>query len=191
MLSLDKVKEIVFEKYKGTPHQGRYRHILGVVSMSVLLAERYNVDIFKAQIAAFMHDYCKYESNEELEQIILKEDIEECRRFPVLYHSYASAVMYLRLGGEDMDIYNAIRNHVFGRLAMSKLEEIILISDYTEENRTYANCKLCRELVLNGKFYLAIYKSTEFTIEFVKKQGLTPHPLQLEVLNYYKGLIEE
>ena len=46
-----------------------------------------------------------------------------------------------------MDIYNAIRNHVFGRIGMSKLEEIILISDYTEENRKYDEYRSQRRMM--------------------------------------------
>ena len=91
---------------------------------------------------------------------------------------------------DDKDIYNAIRNHVFGRVGMSKLEEIIVISDYTEENRTYDDCIKVREIVLNENIEKAIYESTRFVVEYISRKGKTPHPMQLEVLNYYKGLIK-
>ena len=44
-----------------------------------------------------------------------------------------------------MEIYNAIKYHVFGRPKMSLLEAIIMIADYTEENREYDTCIECRK----------------------------------------------
>lgn len=190
MLSLGKVKKLVKEKYKQTNNYNRYIHIAGVVSMAKKLASKYKVDKKKAAIAAYMHDYYKYESLEEFKELVKKEDLIECAKYPCLYHAYASAEAYLKLVGNDEDIYNAIRNHVVGRTNMSKLEEIIYISDYTEKNRTYKSCIECRKLIKKGLFYKAIYESTLFTIEHLKNNNLNPHPMQLEVLKNYKGKCE-
>ncbi len=189
MHSLAYVKKLVQKKLEGHPE--RWIHTQGVAKMAVFLAKSFKIDPIKAQIAAYMHDYSKYDSIEEQNEVLIERDQEECQKYPVLYHSYASAEFYLKLVDSDKDVYNAIRNHVFGRLGMSKLEEIILISDYTEENRTYDNCIYCRNLLLSGKFNEAIYESTRFTIEYVKKRGMEPHPLQLQVLKYYKELCEK
>lgn len=191
MQSLEKVKSLVFEKYKDSNQLKRYYHIEGVVKMARTLANFYGVDETKACIAAYMHDYHKYESDAELELLIDPKDIEECRECPVLYHSYASAESYKRLVGDDEDIYNAIKNHVFGRLNMTKLEEIILISDYTEEGRTYPSCCECRKLLSEGKFNKAIFESTLYTINLLYQKGLKPHPRQIEVLKYYEEIKED
>lgn len=189
MLSLDKAYELVNNKYVNS-NPKRLNHILGVAKMAKKLAKIYDVDEEKAEIAGLMHDYIKYESNEEMIKLIDEVDLYDCSICEVLLHSYASANMYKRLGGNDLDIYNAIRNHVFGRLNMSKLEEIILIADYTEETREYKDCITCREILFEKGIYEAIYYSTEKTIKFVLDRGLTPHPTQIDVLNYYKGLIK-
>lgn len=189
MRSLAYVKSLVKKKLED--HPDRFQHILGVAKMAKYLAQAYGVDVKKAEIAAYMHDFSKYDSEEEQQKLLNTTDLKECEMYPVLYHSYASAEYYLKLIGADKDIYNAIRNHVFGRLGMSKLEEIILISDYTEENRKYENCIKCREILLNGDLNKAIYESTKYTIEFIQSKGITPHPLQLEVLNYYKELCNQ
>lgn len=187
MQSLDQIRKRVQDKYEKNGHLDRFTHILGVEKMALYLAGKYHVDPVKAQIAALMHDYYKYEPEEELMRLIDPADAEECRKFPVLLHSYASAEAYLEMIGHDEDIYQAIRNHVFGRLQMSKLEEIILIADYTEEGRTYPSCIECRKILLEGKLYQAIYRSTLFTIEFLEKKHLIPHPLQYAVLEYYRN----
>lgn len=191
MLLLGRIKRLVKKKYQDLQQMNRFQHTLGVVKMSVALAKKYGVSVKKAKIAAYLHDYCKYDSDEVTFALIQKKDYKECEEYPVLKHSYAAAEFYRSKIGTDEEIYQAIRNHVFGRLGMSKLEEILLISDYTEENRTYPSCIRCREILNSGKLNLAIYESTKFTIDFVKKQGFKPHPLQVEVLKYYEGLCEK
>lgn len=188
MQSLDSLKELIKDKHQND--ERRYIHSLGVAKMAKYLALQFNVDPDKAVIAGLLHDFCKNDSIEYVETLLSEEDKIECRQYPVLYHSYGSAEYYLKYIGNDMDIYNAIRNHVFGRIGMSKLEEIILISDYTEENRTYDDCKKVREIVLNGNLNKAIYESTNFVVEYISQKGKTPHPVQLGVLKYYKGLCD-
>lgn len=191
MLYLAKLKKKVKQKFMSAGHEERYVHTLGVVKMAKTLAKWYQVPKPKAIIAALFHDFCKYDSDEEITELLCEKDQAECEAYPVLKHSYASAEYYKKYIGKDQDIYQAIRNHVFGRIDMSRLEEIILISDYTGENRTYENCKVCREILQSKKFYKAIYFSTKKTIEFLEKQQLKPHPTQLEVLKYYEGLCEK
>lgn len=186
MQSLDSLKELI--RIKHQDDENRFIHSLGVAKMAEHLAKEFNVDPNKAIIAGLLHDYCKNDSKEYIESLLSEEDKLECKEFPVLYHSYGSAEYYLKYIGNDMDIYNAIRNHVFGRIGMSKLEEIILISDYTEENRTYDDCIKVRKIVLEGKLNKAIYESTRFVVEYISQKGKTPHPVQLGVLKYYEGL---
>ncbi len=191
MLSVVEIEQLVRKKYEQNGRLDRLNHIWGVVKMALFLAERYQVDPIKTQIAAYLHDYYKYESVEEMEQVIRKEDLEECRRYPFLAHAYASAESYKSLGGKDEEIYQAIRNHVFGRPGMSRLEEIILIADFTEEGRIYPACIQTRKTLLDGYLNEAIWESTAFTIDFVSKKGLAVHPIQVAVLNYYEPLREK
>lgn len=188
MLFLGKIKKMVKKQFEKSGHFDRYAHTLGVVKMAKALAKEYHVCPRKAMLAAYLHDYCKYTKEEEISKLLNDKDQEECQNYPVLYHSYGSAEFYKKEIGKEEEIYQAIRNHVFGRVGMSRLEEIILISDYTEENRTYPSCIHCREILLSGNLNQAIYESTASTIDFLKKKNLTPHPLQLEVLKYYEGL---
>lgn len=191
MLSLGKIKKLVKSKYHTLDQMERFTHTLGVVKMASYLAKQYGVSVKKAKLAAYLHDYCKYDTDETVFAYIQPKDREECEIYPVLKHSYGVAEFYKAEIGEDEDVYQSIRNHVFGRIGMSKLEEILLISDYTEENRKYPNCIRCREILLSGKLNLAIYESTKCTIEYIKEQGLVPHPLQIQVLKHYERLCEK
>lgn len=185
----DKVRLLLKEKYPN-PLDKRYIHILGVEKMAIKLAKMYGEDIEKASIAALMHDYSKYDSIDDAYGKLNDEDINECKEYPFLLHAYLSAYYYKELIGDDLDIFNAIRYHVFGRTNMSLLEKIIVISDYTEENRKYSNCILCRELLFEKGIDYAIYFSTEKTIEYNMGLGKKPHPVQLEILKEYKEKIK-
>lgn len=184
MESLEQTKSFLFKHYENG-NQHRLRHILGVAEMAKYLAAKYNYDPIKAQIAAYMHDYAKYDSIEEIKKYLSLNEIEECEKYPFLYHAYGSAYIYKEYIGNDEDIFNAIYNHVFGRCNMSLLEQIIMISDYTEINREYPDCIKCRDILINEGIDKAILYSLENTINHVKKKNEAPHPIQLEVYREY------
>ncbi len=177
-------KKLVSEKLKD--HNHRLTHVLGVCEMAEELAKRYNVDIEKARVAALMHDYSKYDDPNEYSYMLNEEEKKECEKYPFLYHAYLSAYNYKKLFPYDEDIFNAIHNHVFGRRNMSKLEEIIMISDFTEKNRTYDDCIRCRNILLSGDMNKAIYESLLATINHCKEKGDIPHPEQIKILEEYK-----
>ena len=81
MQSLDKVRELVLSKYKDQ-HQNRLNHILGVVEMASYLSYIYNINKDKAMIAAYMHDYCKYDDINEIKKLLSNEEISECEKYP-------------------------------------------------------------------------------------------------------------
>ena len=185
----DQAKKLVSEKLKN--HNHRLIHTFGVCEMAEELAKRYNVDVEKAKIAALMHDYSKYDDPLEFSYLLTNEEKEECEKYPFLYHAYLSAYNYKRLFPYDEDIFNAIHNHVFGRLNMSKLEEIIMISDFTEKNREYPDCIRCRKILLDGDMNKAIYESLLATKKHCIEEGKTTHPIQEELLKEYERKINQ
>ena len=193
MLLSNKALELITSKYEDN-HKDRLVHTLGVAEMAEYLAKRYGVDKEKALIAAYLHDYCKYDDTKNAKSILKEEEIQDCEIFPFLYHAYLSAEAYKELFKDnfDEDIYNAIKYHVFGRPNMSLLESIIMIADYTEKNRKYPSCVACRKILVDDDdLNMAIYKSLEWTLEFAMKEGHTPHPAQVLVMEEYKRKVEE
>ena len=189
---INEVREKVKDKYLNQfpDKMDRYYHIEGVAKLAKKLAKKNNVDESEAEIAGLVHDYYKYESNEEMAKYIDKEDLDECLACPVLFHSYSSANALKDVFGIDNpEMKSAIKNHVFGKPNMTKLEEIILISDYCEENRKYENCVKCREILLTKGIEEAIYFSTLKVIDFLKSKNIEPHHLQYEVLKEYERKI--
>lgn len=189
---INEIYNIVKNKYetKFPDKMDRFYHIVGVAKMCDYLSQIYLIDRSRAIICGLIHDYYKYESLEEMKKLIDPNDREICEKYPVLYHAYASSeALFNVFGINDPEMKSAIKNHVFGHTNMTRLEEIVLISDYTEENRKYADCIKVRSMLLLGDFNGAIYQSTKNTIEFCKRKGYNIHPMQYEVLNEYERKI--
>ena len=64
--SLEEAKE----KLKNSLSYERYIHSLGTMEMAMDLAQRFNCDIEKAQIAGLLHDCAKCLSNDELKNYL-------------------------------------------------------------------------------------------------------------------------
>ena len=184
-----KAKNILEEHYKDK-NQKRLAHIYGVAEMAEFLANRYGIDPDMAYIAGLMHDYSKYDNFDELKYLLSDRDNKECEKYPFLYHAYLSAIFFKKLVIDNDLIYNAIRYHVFGRVNMNMLEAIIMISDFTEKNRTYPDCIRCRKiLVEDNDIDLAIYESLLATKRHCLEEGNEIHPEQANVLEEYEEKI--
>lgn len=169
-LSVKEIEEAVKEKHKNTK---RLIHILGVADLAKKLANIYSLDSEKAYIAGLLHDYCKYESIDEMKKIIGDEFIiKKYEKAPEIYHAYASSVLAKeKFLIEDREILDAIKYHVYGRIGMSLFEKIIVIADYCEDSRENERCKEVRKILDEGKLDLALYLSAKYSIEFVISKG--------------------
>lgn len=187
-LSVNEIEELVRKKYANNK---RLEHILGVARLAKRLASSFNLDEDKAYIAGLLHDYCKYESIEEMLEIINDKKIEEkFKDAPQVLHAYASYVMAKeKFNITDTDILNGIKNHVYGRVGMTLFEKIIVISDFCEDSRTYDRCIETRKVLDSGDFNLAMYLCIKYTIEAVLANGNKPLEEQYEILKELEQLI--
>lgn len=187
-LSVKEIETSVRKKYAGSK---RLNHILGVAKLAKELAVRFNLDADKAYIAGLLHDYCKYETVEEMVEIINDEEIvAKFKETPQIYHAYASSVVARdKFNITDETILNGIKYHVYGRIGMSLFEKILVISDFCEDSREYARCKETRKVLDSGDFDLAMYLCIKYTIEAVVNKGDTPLTEQYEILKELERLI--
>lgn len=179
---VNKVENLVFEKFKNSK---RLIHILGVAKLAKELAIKFGLDADKAYVTGLLHDFCKYETLDEMKKIINDEQIiKKFESAPQIYHAYAaSAWVKDNLEIEDEEILNGIKYHVYGRTGMSLFEKIIVLSDYCEDSREYETCKKVRRILNDDKFDLAMYLCIKYTIESVLTHGDKPLPEQYEILN--------
>lgn len=189
-LSVNEILEKVKEKYAGSK---RLVHILGVADLAKELANKFGLNEEKAYIAGLLHDYYKYESVEVMLEII--DDEEVMKKFseaPQIYHAYASSkAAEVEFHIEDREILDAIKYHVYGRVDMTLMEKILVISDFAESSREYPRCKEVRKILDNGEFDLAMYLCIKYTIEAVLASGNTPLEEQYEILEQLRKFVKE
>lgn len=150
----------------------RLKHTLGVAKAAKALAIKYGADVDKAVKAALLHDICKcYDSNELDGKIIEYGLPNKYLGKPKLSHSKVGAEFAKReLGINDLEILDAIRFHTTGRENMTKIEEIIYLSDMIEENRQYKGVERLRELA-EVDLELACQASLEDSIMFLEAEN--------------------
>ena len=181
-LSVNEILEKVKEKYANS---NRLIHILGVAKLARELACKFDLDEDKAYIAGLLHDYYKYEPISEMIELINDDEITlKFKSAPQIYHAYASSVAANKFFNiDDEEILNAIKYHVYGRVDMTLMEKILVISDFAEDSREYSSCKEVRKILDEGNFDLAMYLCIKYTIEAVLAKGDKPLDEQYEILN--------
>ncbi len=165
----DEVKSRLSEK--------RFRHTLGVEKMAAYLGKFCLKDkIQSLRAAALLHDIAKELSPDEQIDLIRKGAIrlseEELLSIPTL-HSFASVYLIKRDFPKfsEKNILLACKNHTVGAPRMSVFEEIIFLSDYIEEGRTYEDSVSVRNELLaslgnnRSKNLKALHFATLSTLE--------------------------
>ncbi|UFJ38895.1 bis(5'-nucleosyl)-tetraphosphatase (symmetrical) YqeK [Brevibacillus humidisoli] len=121
-------------------NEKRYRHSLGVAESARQLAERYGADPDKAELAGYVHDYCKCWPTDRLREHVVRYDLpqEVLNGDKNLWHAFVGAIVIQReLEITDPDVLQAVRYHTTGRVGMSLLEKVVCLADYIEPNRSF------------------------------------------------------
>ena len=161
----------------------RYEHTERVVDTARKLANIYNEDMEKAEIAAALHDYAKYRDPNELKRWILREkglpkDLLQYHH--ELWHGPVGA--YLLRVEHDVtttSILDAITYHTTGRANMTTLDKIIFLADYIEPGRNFPGLEEVRNEAwkdLDKGCYLALKNTIMFLMN--KNQPIYPNTFQ-------------
>ncbi len=181
---IETIKKEVTRKLK--EHPKRLEHVFGVYETAIKLATIYQVDQDKAGIAALFHDYTKYDTIEDQIKHLDLKTIKKYTTSPVMFHALSAALELKNMFKiNDEDLLNAIRYHVYGRASMSKIEQIIFISDYCEPNRRFTDTAYIFDLA-SKDLDLATEYCMKLTIDDVRRKGLTPNEEQVEAYQYYQ-----
>jgi len=181
-MRIDRIEDYV----KSSMSEKRFKHVLGVIETAKDLAQRHDVNIADAELAALVHDVAKEQPlNQTAALLRLVGENAYLKHSDKVWHAPMGAVVAEKvLMIENKDILNAIKYHTTGRPKMSKLEQVIFVADYTEPNRTYANCIAVRELW--GNLDKAVYEILKQKLDKVTGLGLNLHPDTLAAYEYYK-----
>ncbi|HCM89903.1 MULTISPECIES: bis(5'-nucleosyl)-tetraphosphatase (symmetrical) YqeK [Vagococcus] len=163
----------------------RFQHVLRVEKKALELAEKYDVDLEKASIAALTHDYAKERPDEEMITLIRQSEIDNdiIRYGNNIWHGIVGARLVLKeLGISNQDILKAIESHTTGSQSMSELEKVIYVADYIEEGRHFPVVEEAR-LVANKNLDEAVAFETKHTLLYLINNQNKIYPKTLETYN--------
>lgn len=186
----NRTREHMAEAVRAQMPGKRWAHTMGVVAESVRLAERYGADPIRADLAALLHDYCKYWEPDRLRAAVLEPGMPtDLLEYDIqLLHAPAAAHVVAReFGIRDDDVLNAIRYHTSGRVGMSKLEKIVCLADYIEPGRDFPGVDRIRELA-ERSLEQALVAGFDSTVQYLLAKRQKIYPLTIMARN---GLIEE
>lgn len=163
----------------------RWEHTLRVVETAAELAERTGADPEKADIAAILHDYCKFWPADRQREWILRHRLPQdlLQYNKELWHAPVGAeAVREELGIDDEEVLDAIRSHTTGRPGMSLLEKVIFLADYIEPGRSFSGVEEVRRLARED-LDRAILKALDNTIVYLVERGLKVYPLTILTRN--------
>ncbi len=120
---------------------GLVRHVLRVLEEALDLAERWDVDPKRAELATWGHDLFRAQTPEEQLRLAREaglsvDPVDEAS--PVLLHGpIAASVLRERFRVVDDDVLAAIRDHTLGLAQMPLLAKILLIADKVERRKRH------------------------------------------------------
>ena len=165
----------------------RFEHTMNVVEKSLEMAEKYDANKLKAKIIALAHDRFRDTNDIELNNLILKYEIDKkyMNNNDLAHGPVAAAYVKEKYGIEDDDIINGIKYHTTGRKDMSIQEKIIFLADAIEKSRNYPGVSEIRAAA-EQSLDCAVKESLQRTVNHLEKEGRTVDKHTLEALSDYK-----
>lgn len=178
------------DKVRSNVNERRFEHTLGVASTASLLGSVYGVDRDQCEIAGLLHDCAKCYSDADLMTLCEKAGIlltDELKASPQLLHAvYGPTEAALQYGITDHEILRAIRYHTTGKEEMSRLEQILFVSDFIEPHRSFAyDLTALRKLSLTD-LDLVTAIILKDTIEYLKEKKVLIDNDTLKAFDHYK-----
>ena len=184
-MDINEAKALVKDKLP----EKRYNHSLRVAETAVKLAEIYDGDKEKAELASVLHDYCKYDDLSKMYQIVRQCELESdllSYGNEILHGPVCAAIMEHDYHIKDEEVLLAIKYHTTGRQQMTKTEKLIFIADYIEPGRKTPGVEEIRDMAYNqGSLDKTIYEISKRTVLFLIDKDITVYGATIACLNYY------
>ncbi|PTK92069.1 bis(5'-nucleosyl)-tetraphosphatase (symmetrical) YqeK [Staphylococcus gallinarum] len=184
-MKIDQAIEIVKEKLP----QKRFEHSLRVAETAVKLADIYDGDKDKAELAGILHDYSKYDDLGEMYQIVTKHNLDSkllSYGSEILHGPVCAVIMKEKYGVYDDEVLSAIEYHTTGRAQMTKTEKLVFVADYIEPGRKTPGVEEIRDLAYNqGSLDKTIYEISKRTVMYLIGKDINVFDATIACLNYY------
>lgn len=162
-----------------------FEHSWCVAAACVELAARWRAPIVEAEIAGWLHDYCKELDAREMvarvERAGLVIDPVERRRPVQLLHARLAGAELATLGVPLVSC-RAIARHTVGGVGMNVLERCLYVADAAEPGRSYDGVDVLRRLCLTS-LDEAVAWSARRTLARLVERGRPIHPDTVALYN--------
>jgi predicted HD superfamily hydrolase involved in NAD metabolism len=179
----------IAETVRGRMPESRWQHTRGVTDAAIKLAVQYGADRSQAELAALLHDCCKYWPVEDQAKLLREQGMrgdgmDEVLDFDKeLWHAPAGAfVAYRDYGVSDGKVLDAIRYHTTGRRDMTLLDKIVCLADYIEPGRNFPGVNIIREFAEHS-LEKALIAGFDSTIRVLVERGKRIYPLTVIARN--------
>lgn len=146
--------EQLVEKVKSNMDERRFQHCIRVSEECKKLAKLNGYyDIYKAQVAGFIHDYAKQISVDRFIKIIKEHDFDPdlLNYNRVIWHGIVgSYFIQHELKINDDEILTAVRRHTTADVEMSLLDKIVFVADYIEPGRDFEGVEEARKVAYDN-----------------------------------------
>lgn len=169
--------------------QERFEHVLRVEKTALQLAEKYDADLERVSIAALLHDIAKEQSDEEMRDLIISENLNlNLLQFGnAIWHGPVGAIVARReFHIENDEILDSIKQHTVGAQEMSLVAQIVFVADYIEPNRKFSSVKKARQIADESLAKAVRFKLIE-TIKHLIEIEEKIYPKTIESYNAWIG----
>jgi predicted HD superfamily hydrolase involved in NAD metabolism len=169
---------------------------MGVEGMAVLLAAQHGVCTEKVLLAALLHDYCKAEPRQRLEeQLAGANDFPlsvEDREHPAVWHGLAAAEMALQeFGIDDAEIREAVAWHPTGGPGMGPVGLVLFVADFLEPSRDFPGVSERRAQWLGLPLEQAAHAIAREKIAVIERRGHAVHSRTRAMADWLAGRIRQ
>lgn len=186
--------KVFYPKLRRALSDKRLLHSLLVAHTARQLARMHGLDEDQAAMAGFLHDCAKCLPLSTMQQIARENrlllDKETLQSGNLLHGPVGAVIAEKEYGVTDPNILSSIRCHTTGKVGMLPLDMIVYLSDKIEPSRrTYPVLEEVRRLAQED-LARAMLHSLESTLEYVRSQNTTPHPLTRQVADWLKRIVK-
>lgn len=183
----------VIDQLTKTLSDERLKHTLGVEKAALELAVRYDVPMNLAARAALLHDCAKVSDEQgksRYQAAILNLGLQEDARLygKKILHGQVGAAWARRLYGEqDPQVLGAIACHTFGKVGMSRLDQVVCIADLIEPGRDFEGVDALRDAAAHS-LEEAMLLMMEHTAADVMQRRQRLHP---DMILTYNAMVSQ
>lgn len=180
----------IHKRLKAVLSPKRYQHTLSVARWAAALARLHGEDEGRAHLAGLLHDCAKEFPGPKLAAYVNRRRLSvpglgmilRGRRYGLL-HAYVSADLARRdFGLKDRRVLSAIARHTLGAGAMSRLDTILYIADFSAPQRGFAAAARVRRLARKD-LRAAFRETVRLKLFYVLKSGEALHPQTVSLWN--------